>query len=259
MTAELHTSRTESTLIITISGAETRNAVHPDMVGAAIEILSTGERDDTIRAIILTGAGSYFSSGTDLHHLLEIRAQEKSIQIDSVVSLQTWIETIRNCTKPIIAAVEGEVAGSALSLALACDLIVAGASTQFLASNARVGLAPDGGTSWLMSQSMPRQLATEMLLTSEAVDATRMHSLGLVNRIVADGTALDAALALADRLAELAPKVTIDIKSLMIEMEDSSMAQHFESEKYRFIESLQHRNAQEGISAFLAKRKPQFK
>lgn len=259
MTAELHTSRADSTLIVTISDPETRNALHPDMVAAAIEILSTAERDDDTRAIILTGVGNFFSSGTNLQHLMEIRAQEKPAQIDSSDSLQSWIETVRNCTKPVIAAVEGAAVGSAFSLALACDLIVAGASARFMMANAKIGLMPDSGSSWLLTHALPRQLATELLLTGEPAGAARLHGLGLVNHIVADGTALDAALALAERLAELAPKVNIGVKSLMIEAEDSSMAQHFESEKHRFIESLQNRNAQEGMSAFLGKRKPLFK
>ena len=259
MTAELHTSRYDSTLVVTISDLETRNALHPDMVAAAIEILSTAERDDDTRAIILTGAATFFSSGTNLHHLTEIRSQEKTAQIDASDSLQSWIETVRNCTKPVIAAVEGVAAGSAFSLALACDLIVAGTSARFMMANAKIGLMPDSGSSWLLTHALPRQLATELLLTGEPVDAVRLHGLGLVNYIVADGTTLDAALALADQLAILAPKVSIGVKSLMIEAEDRSMAPHFESEKHRFIESLQHRNAQEGISAFLAKRKPLFR
>jgi len=259
MTAELHTSRYDSTLIVTISDPETRNALHPDMVAAAIEIISTAERDDDTRAIILTGAGNFFSSGINLHHLMEIRAQEKAAQIDAIDSLQSWIETVRNCTKPVIAAVEGVAAGSAFSLALACDLIIAGGSAQFMMANAKIGMMPDSGSSWLLMHALPRQLATEMLLTGEPIEAERLHGLGLVNQVVADGTTLDAALALADRLVTLAPKVTIGVKLLMSEAEDSSMAQHFESEKHRFIESLQNRNAQEGMSAFLAKRKPLFK
>jgi len=259
MTAELHTSRFDTTLIVTISDPQTRNALHPDMVAAAIEILSTAERDDDTRVIILTGADNFFSSGTNLHHLTEIRAQEKATQIDASDSLQSWIETVRNCTKPVIAAVEGVAAGSAFSLALACDLIVAGASARFMMANAKIGLMPDSGSSWLLTHALPRQLATEMLLTGEPVDAARLHGLGLVNQIVADGSALDAALALADQLAILAPGVTMGVKSQMVEAEESSITQHFEREKHRFIESLQHRNAQEGMSAFLVKRKPLFK
>ena len=259
MTTELHTSRTDSTLVITISGLETRNALHPEMVAAAIEIFSTAERDNSLLSIVLTGAGNNFSSGTNLHHLMEIRSQEKFIQIDSTDSMQAWVETVMNCTKPVIAAVEGTAIGSGLALALACDLIVAGTSAQFMLANAKIGLMPDSGGSWLLMRYFPRQLATEMLLTGEPVTASRLHGFGVVNRIVEDGSALDAALTLADELSKLAPNVTSSMKSLAIDAQDNFLSEQFENEKHLFIESLQHRNAQEGISAFLSKRKPQFK
>lgn len=258
MNSELQTSRSGATLVVTIAGPENRNALHPDMVAGFIEALSTAERDDSVRAIVLTGTHHCFSAGTDLHHLAEIRAQGVAAQIDSCAALQAWIETVGNCVKPVIAAVEGTAAGSGLALALACDLIVAGASARFTTANARIGLTPDCGVSWFLARALPRQLASEMLLTGKAMDANRLHGAGLINRIVADGAALDAAIALADDLAALAPNVSIASKPLIAEAQEQSLAQHFEAEKHRFIESLQHRNAQEGIAAFLAKRKPDF-
>lgn len=259
MTADLHTSRVNATLIIRIAGPESRNALHPDMVGAVIEILSTAERDDTVRAIVFTGANQIFSSGTDLRHLKEIRARDIADQIDSFDGMLNWMETVRNCTKPTIAAIEGIAAGSGLSLALSCDLIVAGTSARFTASNALTGLTPDAGLAWLLSRALPRQLASEMLLTGEAVSAARLHALGLINRVVADGSALDAALGMTNALAALAPNVTAETRTLMAEAQERSLAQYCEAEKHRFMESLQHRNAQEGMAAFLARRKPEFK
>ena len=259
MTAELHTSRDDSTLIIRIDGPESRNALHPDMVGAVIEILSTAERDDSVRAIILTGANQIFSAGTDLRHLKAIRAREVADQIDSFDGMLSWMETLRNCTKPTIAAVEGLAAGSGLALALSCDLIVAGTSARLMACNALAGLTPDAGLSWILSRTLPRQLASEMLLIGEAMSAARLHALGLVNLVVADGTAMDAALHMADTLAALAPNVTTETRVLLAEAQGQSLAQHCAGEKHRFVESLQHRNALEGMAAFLAKRKPEFK
>ena len=258
MSSELHTSRRETTLIVTLEGASTRNALHPDMVPLAVEILSTAERDDSVRAIILTGSGPCFSSGTNLHHLSAIRAQNKAAQIDSSNSLQAWIETLGTCTKPVIAAVEGMAAGSGLALVLACDLIVAATSARFMAANAGVGLTPDSGASWGLARALPRQLASEMLLTGKAVDALRLHGLGVVNRLTPDGQSLEAAIALAQELAALAPNVVTATKPLIAEAQDQPLDQHFKAEQHRFIESLQHRNAREGISAFLMKKQPNF-
>jgi enoyl-CoA hydratase/carnithine racemase len=259
MSAELKASRRDGTLILTLSNPGAKNALHPDMYAAAIETLSTAERDDSIKAVVLTGADHFFSVGGNLNRLLGNRARPKSEQADSIDNLHGWIEAIRDCPKPVIAAVDGAAAGAGFSLALACDLIVAGAGAKFVMAYARVGLTPDGGGSWFLAQALPRQLMCEILLEGKPILAPRLHELGVVNRIVADGSALESALTWADELAELSPNAVERIKSLVREAQGNSLAQQFEAEKHNFVESLHHRDAQEGISAFIEKRKPQYK
>jgi enoyl-CoA hydratase/carnithine racemase len=259
MSAELQASRRDATLILTLSNPGAKNALHPDMYAAAIETLSTAERDDTIRAVVLTGADRFFSSGGNLNRLLESRSKEKSAQAESIDNLHGWIEAIRDCPKPVIAAVEGAAAGAGFSLALACDMIVAGASAKFLMAYVKVALTPDGGGSWFLMQALPRQLATEILIEGKPVSASRLHDLGIVNRVVPDGSALDAALDWADELAALSPNAVERIKALVHEAQHNTLDGHFETEKRHFVESLHHRDAQEGMSAFLEKRKPQYK
>ncbi|RJF98600.1 oxepin-CoA hydrolase, alternative type [Noviherbaspirillum saxi] len=259
MSAELQASRQDATLILTISNPGARNALHPDMYAAAIETLSTAERDDSIRAVVLTGADGFFCSGGNLNRLLENRSKDKSVQAESIDNLHGWIEAIRDCPKPVIAAVDNTAAGAGFSLALACDMIVAGASAKFLMAYVKVGLTPDGGGSWFLSHALPRQLAAEVLIEGKPITAERLHQVGVVNRLVPDGTALDAALAWADELAQLSPNSVERIKSLTHEAQRNTLAQHFESEKRHFVESLHHRDALEGISAFLEKRTPRYK
>ncbi|WP_136417383.1 enoyl-CoA hydratase [Herbaspirillum sp. ST 5-3] len=259
MSAELQASRQDATLILTLSNPGAKNALHPDMYAAAIETLSTAERDDSVRAVVLTGADQCFCSGGNLNRLLENRSRDKSVQAESIDNLHGWVEAIRDCPKPVIAAVEGVAAGAGFSLALACDLIVAGASTKFVMAYVNVGLTPDGGGSWFLTRALPRQLAAEILLEGKPILAPRLHELGLVNKLVADGTALDTALAWAEDLSVRSPNAVERIKSLTHEALDNTLAQHFESEKRNFVESLHHRDAQEGISAFLEKRKPHYK
>lgn len=259
MSAELKASRRDATLILTLSNPGAQNALHPDMYAAAIETLSTAERDDTLRAVILTGADNVFCAGGNLNRLLENRTKDKSEQADSIDHLHGWIDAIRNCPKPVIAAVEGAAAGAGFSLALACDMIVAAASAKFLMNYVKVGLTPDGGASWFLTQALPRQLATEILLEGKPILAPRLHELGLVNKLVDDGAALTTALAWADELSELSPNAVERIKSLIYDAQGHSLSQHFATEKHHFVESLHHRDAQEGISAFLDKRKPHYK
>ncbi|HEY8609421.1 MAG TPA: enoyl-CoA hydratase [Noviherbaspirillum sp.] len=259
MSAELQASRRDNTLILTISNPGARNALHPDMYAAAIETLSTAERDDSIRAVVLTGADGFFCSGGNLNRLLENRSKDPSVQAESIDRLHGWIEAIRDCPKPVIAAVEGVAAGAGFSLALACDLIVAGAAARFVMAYVKVGLTPDGGGSWFITRALPRQLAAEILLDGKPQEARRLHELGVINRLVTDGGAIDAALAWADELAAQSPNALERIKSLTHEAQVNTLSQHFESEKRHFVESLHHRDAQEGIAAFLEKRKPQYK
>jgi enoyl-CoA hydratase/carnithine racemase len=259
MTAELKASRQDATLILTLSNPGAKNALHPDMYAAAVESLATVERDSSIRAVVLTGADNFFCAGGNLNRLLENRGKDKTVQADSIDQLNGWTDAIRNCPKPVIAAVDGAAAGAGFSLALACDLIVAGASAKFVMAYVKVGLTPDGGGSWFLSHALPRQLATEIMIEGKPVAAGRLHELGVVNRVVADGTALEQALAWAEELAALSPNATGRIKTLARDACDNTLDEHFKAEKHNFVESLHHRDAQEGISAFLEKRKPQYK
>lgn len=259
MSAELKASRQDATLILTLSNPGAKNTIDADMCAAAIESLTTAERDEQIRAVILTGADQFFSAGGNLSQLLKNRERDQSDVTTTIDNLHGLIEAIRDCPKPVIAAVEGAAAGAGFSLALACDMIVAGTSAQFSMSYVTVGLTADGGASWFLAQSLPRQLATEILLEGKPIAASRLLELGLVNKVVADGAVLDAAVAWADDLAKLSPNAMERIKSLVREAASNSLTQHFDVEKQNFIESLYHRDAQEGITAFLEKRTPQYK
>ena len=259
MGAQLKSETQDQTLVLTLSNPGAKNALHPDMYAAGIEALSTAERDPDVRAVVLTGAGDVFCAGGNLHRLLENRAKPPSVQAESIDQLHSWIEAIRDCNKPVIAAVEGAAAGAGFSLALACDLIVAAQSAKFVMAYVKVGLSPDGGASWFLSQALPRQLATEMLIEGQATSSERLHQYGLVNRVVTDGEALSAALSWGDALATLSPHAIGNIKSLLCEAPSNSLSSHLQTEKQRFVESLHHRDGLEGITAFLEKRKPHYR
>lgn len=259
MSAELKASRRDATLILTLYNPAANNALHPDMYAAAIETLTTAERDNSIRAVVITGADRFFCSGGNLNRLLDNGSQDNMEHTESFDHLKGWIEAIRDCPKPVIAAVEGSAISAGFSLALACDLIVAGASAQFLMTYATMGLTPDGAASWFLTQALPRQLVAEILIEGKAVSSTRLRDLGLINKVVADGTALDAALNWADELVSVSPNAIERTKSLIHQAQTNSLLEQFEVEKRNFVESLHHRDAQEGISAFLEKRKPHYK
>lgn len=259
MFAELRASRRDATLILTLSDPSAKNALHPDMCAATIETLSTAERNDEIRAVVLTGADNFFCAGGNLHRLFAARSRERAEQAEVTDKLHACIQAIRDCPKPVIAAVEGAAAGAGFSLALACDLVVAGASAKFLTAYTKVGLTPDGGASWFLSRALPRHLATEILLEGKPISAVKLHELGLVNRVVPDGCALASALEWGEDLAALSPNAAQRIKTLINDAQENSLPAQFEVEKHHFIESLYHRDAQEGITAFFEKRTPRYR
>ena len=135
---------------------------------------------------------------------------------------------------------------------------VAARDAIFAASYSRVGLSPDGGLSWQLAQSLPRQIASEWLMGGERIAATRLHALGLVNELSDTGQALSTALALAARLEGSAPNALASIKELLNDATGASLASHLAHERDEFVRNLHHANAGIGISAFLAKEKPDY-
>ena len=259
MSSELKTERHGSTLVLTLSDPATRNTLSEQLVSAGIEALNVAEADADLRAVILRGDGSHFCAGGNLHGLHARRQAGASAQVQILDQLHQFVEALRVFPKPVIAAVEGAAAGAGFSLALACDLIVAAEDARFILSYARVGLTPDGGATWQLSRSLPRQLVQQWAWLAEPVSARELHGHGLVNWVTDSGQALAEALNVAQRLAEMAPNAVAGAKELLQAAASASLAQQLESERDHFIENLFHPNAGEGLQAFFDKRPPRFK
>jgi enoyl-CoA hydratase/carnithine racemase len=236
-----------------------RNALGPDMYAAGIEALNVAETNPEIRSVIITGEGSHFCAGGNLQRLQGNREKPREAQAQSIEGLHSWMEAIRTCPKPVIAAVEGAAAGAGFSLALMCDMIVAARDSIFVMAYSSIALSPDGGGSWSLSQSLPRQLASELLLLGERIGAERLHALGLVNRISETGHALTDALQLADRINARAPNAMSSIKELINDAGTHNLTTHLAQERDHFVTNLHHANAGIGIAAFLNKEKPVYK
>lgn len=258
MPAQLRSTSQGQTLILTLSNPERRNAIDPAMYAAGVEALSVAESSSDIRSVVITGSDGMFCSGGNLQRLLANRQEPPEIQAQSIEGLHNWIETIRTYPKPVIAAVEGAAAGAGFSLALACDFIVAARNAVFVMAYSNVALSPDGGASWSLSQALPRQIATEVLMCGDRIGAERLQALGLVNRVAEAGSALDVALQLAEQLNAKAPNALASIKELLHEAPHASLTQHLGHERDQFVKNLHHINGGEGISAFLEKREPRY-
>ncbi len=258
MPAELKSTSRGRTMVLAISNPEHRNAIGPEMYAAGVEALSVAESSPEVRTVVITGEGSLFSAGGNLQRLQANREQPPEFQAQSIEGLHAWIEAIRTFPKPVIAAVEGAAAGAGFSLALACDLIVAADNAVFVMAYSNIALSPDGGATWSLSRALPRQLASELLLTGERLSAQRLHELGVVNRVTAAGAALEESLVLAERLNERAPNALASIKELLNDAAGATLSRHLTDERDHFVRNLHHANAGIGIAAFLAKQTPRY-
>lgn len=259
MTAQLLSSRVDSTLVLTISNPEARNALHPDIYAASFEALNAAASDDSLRAVIITGADGIFCAGGNLNRLLGNRSKPPAVQAESIETLNHWIETLHAFPKPVIAAVEGAAAGAGFSVVLACDFVVAASDAKFVMAYVKVGLTPDGGGSYELARALPRALASELMMEGKPVDAARLAQFGLVNRVVPPGQALTEALRLAEGLAEQSPHAVGRIKGLINHAATASLSEHLVAERDNFVAALHHPDGGEGISAFLEKRKPRYR
>ncbi|MDF3822881.1 enoyl-CoA hydratase family protein [Leptospira sp. 96542] len=220
--------------------------------------MNVAETNPDVRSVILTGEGAMFCAGGDLNRLQANRQHPPEVQAQSIDELHSWIEAIRAFPKPVIAAVEGAAAGAGFALALSCDFIVAASDAVFAMSYGQVGLSPDGGASWHLARSLPRQLASELLLGGERMGASRLHALGLVNRVSEPGHALDTAYTLAGQLNAKAPNVLTSDKELLETATHNSLHTHLAEERGHFVRNLHHPNAGIGIAAFLSRQTPEF-
>lgn len=259
MSAQLLSASHGQTLVLTLSNPEQRNALGPEIYAAGVEVLSAAEGSAEVRSVVITGEGPQFSVGGNLQRLQGNRQQAPEVQARSIEGLHHWVEAIRAFPKPVIAAVEGAAAGAGFSLALACDLIVAARNAQFVMAYSGIALSPDGGGSWQLARSLPRQTAMALLMCGERIGAERLAQLGLVNRLAEPGAALADALALAEQLNARAPNALASIKELLNDAPLATLAQQLGAERDHFVRNLYHVNAGEGIAAFLEKRTPRYR
>jgi enoyl-CoA hydratase/carnithine racemase len=259
MTAQLKSTSQGQTLVLTLSDPSLRNALGPEMYAAGIEALNVAESNPEIRSVILTGEGAHFCAGGNLNRLLGNRDKPREVQAQSIEGLHSWMEAIRTFPKPIIAAVEGAAAGAGFSLVLMCDLIVAARDSVFVMAYSSIGLSADGGGSWSLAQALPRQLASELLMLGERIGAERLQELGIVNRVVDSGSALEQALQLAERINARAPNAMSSVKELLNDAGTHHLTAHLAQERDHFVNNLHHANAGIGIRAFLNKEKPIYK
>ncbi|MDG1169310.1 MAG: enoyl-CoA hydratase family protein [Sulfitobacter sp.] len=245
-------------LIIWNGNTAKRGALSPELYACILSALEQAQ-DSRIRAVILTSEGPFFCAGGNLNVIIERRQISEAARRDKVDELHDLLRAMRASPVPLIAAIEGGAAGAGLSIALACDMIVAAKDAKFTAAYVKAGLVPDGGLTSAMARLLPRPLAMEMCLLGRPVMATRFADLGAVSRICAEGKALEEAMVLADTLAAGPRTAQGVIRKLVADAYEATEADQLDSERDAMASAAGQDEAAEGIAAFLEKRKPVYR
>src|SRR4051795_10447424 len=200
----------DGVLLITLNRPDARNAVNAALAAGVAAALDRLDDGDDLQVGILTGAGKGFSAGMDLKAF--VAGESSFVEHRGFAGIVQ-----RPPRKPLIAAVEGFAVAGGFEIALACDLIVAARGTRFGIPEVKRGLVAAGGALLRLPRRIPYHLAMELALTGELVDAERAHSVGLVNRLVEPGSAVEGALSLAATIAANGPLAVAASKRILVE------------------------------------------
>jgi enoyl-CoA hydratase/carnithine racemase len=237
---------------------KTLNALSWDFYDGFRKAVEEAGAAPEIGAIVLTGAGGFFCSGGNIHGLKERSHADYPTRRRSVDKLHDMILAMRACPKPIIAAVDGGAAGAGASIMAACDLIVAARDAYVSVAYIRIGLTPDGGATAFFGAALPRQLVSEMVFTGDRIPTERLYAAGMVNRLTEPGRALDLAMEWAAEIAERPSRALANGKRLIESARVNALKAQLDAEADGIAEALAGPEGQEGIDAFLAKRRPDW-
>ncbi len=238
-------------VLLTLDRPERRNALSTALLSAVAGTLGMAAQDPMCRVAVITGGPTVFAAGADVAEIEQLGADDP---LDSP-RFRAW-QTIRAFPKPLIGAVEGSCLGAGLELAMACDIVVAGAGAQLGQPETNLGIIPGGGGTALLPRLVGRALAMRMILTGEPIDAEHAVSAGLIADVTASGGALERAIALAATIAGRAPKALMAAKASVIDADRLMLGDHLRAERRRFIALLGTSDKAEGITAFRARRAP---
>lgn len=245
----------DAVALITLNRPQQLNAFNKQMRGDLTDAVCRASADAAVRAVVVTGEGRGFSAGADVTDAAMGRTVEDVLNAEYA----GFLSVIQTMEKPVIAAVNGPAAGIGMSLALTCDLRVIAADAYLMSAFANIGLVPDGGLSWLLTQEVGYARAYQLAVEAEKISAERCLALGLVNRVAEPGRAAEEALAWAQSLTERAPLALAATKRAFRAAAQDGLRNAHAYEAMLQNRLLASEDCREGVAALLQKRKPAFK
>lgn len=244
---------------IALNRPRVMNALDAAMIGRLRECAEGVERDPAVRAVVVRGEGPAFLAGGDVSVFHANLADIPALVRAGATELHRAILALRRAPKPVLAAVHGAVAGAGVSLMAAADLAIAAEGTQFTLAYSRIGTSPDGGATYFLPRLVGARRALELMLLSDPIDAQTALRLGLVNWVVDAGQLAAETARIARRLAQGATAAFAQTKRLVDQGHGQALTAQLDAEVEAFVRCAGTRDFAEGVSAFVEKRKPDFK
>ena len=251
----IEVSKADGIATVLLNRPEKHNALSEEMYHGIAHTFTELNEDDAVRVIVFTGAGKSFCAGGDVGKMgqYDVVAGRKRSK-----GHQNTIKAIHQCEKPVIAAVRGACAGLGVGLALACDMVIASETAYMMMAFKRVGIPPDGGAIYFLTQHLGIQRAKEIVYTARRIPAAEARELGLVTKVVPDAELEAAALALAREIADSATYALRLAKRMFQYMYVPTLEMLLEMEGLAIAGARLTHDHKEGREAFMEKRPPKF-
>ncbi|MCD6681550.1 MAG: enoyl-CoA hydratase-related protein [Burkholderiaceae bacterium] len=249
--------RDEAVATLTLNRPDVLNALDDAITRALLEAVEHAAADETVRAVVVTGAGRGFSSGADLASV----KPEVALDLGRLLRerYHPLILAMRRMPKPVICAVNGAAAGAGMSIALAGDIVLAARSAYFLQAFSRIGLVPDAGSTWMLPRLIGEGRARALAMLGERLDAETAQRIGLVWQVHDDDALRPAAKALAQQLSQRPTRALALIKEAFDGTMERALDEQLEREATLQTLAGRTEDFREGVAAFLERRAPLFR
>lgn len=260
--ADLEFAINDGVATLTMNRPEARNALSMEMRSMLSDKLHDCESDPSVRCVVLKGKGDHFMAGGDVKSFQDIagvtKEQAHKMFLHRIHDLHTIMYAMRRMPKPILASVSGAAAGAGVSIAMACDLVIAAESAFFTLAYVNIGTSPDGSSTYFLPKTVHLKKAMEMALLGDRYTAKQAQEMGMVNFVVpADQLAAETDK-LATRLANGPTRAMGNAKRLLYASYENDFEKQLQMEAERFADSATGPDFMEGVMAFVQKRKPSF-
>lgn len=252
MTEGLQIDDTGRVRVCTFDRQDKKNAITQAMYQALADAITSYGSDDSLRALVITGAGDMFTAGNDLQDFAM-----GSRDVHDLPPVAQFLNAIATCEKPLIAAVNGPAIGVGLTLLLHCDLAFASTRATFGAPFVKLSLVPEASSSLLLPATVGMAVANDILMADRTLTADEALRFGLVSRVFEPESLMADVMAIAEKVAAMSPRSMQRSKNLIRHNRDQVVA-HMTLESKQFAEQLQHPDFMESVAALMQKRSANF-